>query len=127
MDTLCRKKAPLDTYDAIMEWHFRETGVLQGNEKLGDTKDYLSRKVLLPRLAARYNKDPENLVLVKEIVLPSSRSKVKIVWQDARDCVVWLLTDPRLKDKDYLFFDHDPFAPPPDDLDYIGVCPLSVQ
>ena len=86
MDTLRRKKAPLDTYDAIMEWHFRETGVLQGNEKLGDTKDYLSRKVLLPKLAARYNKDPKNLVLVKEIVLPSSRSKVKIVWQDARDC-----------------------------------------
>ena len=120
MDTLRRKKATLDTYDAIMEWHFKQIGVLHENEKLGDTKDYLSRKVLIPRLAARYNKDPKNLVQVNEIVLPSSCSKVKIVWHDARDCVVSLLTDPRVEDKDYLFFDDDPFAPPPDDLRYIG-------
>jgi len=30
------------------------------------------------------------------------------------------LTDPRITDEDYLFFDDDPFAPPPDNLDYIG-------
>ena len=120
MDTLRRKKATLDTYDAIMEWHFKQTGVLHEQEKLGDTKDYLSRKVLIPKLAARYHKDPKMLLQIKDMVLPSSRSKVRIVWHDARDCVVSLLTDPRLQDKDYLFFDDDPFAPPPDDLDYIG-------
>jgi hypothetical protein len=31
-----------------------------------------------------------------------------------------LLTDPRIVAEDYLFFDDDPFAPPPHDLDYIG-------
>jgi hypothetical protein len=30
-----------------------------------------------------------------------------------------ILTDPRVSEKDYLFFDDDPFAPPPLDLDYI--------
>lgn len=31
-----------------------------------------------------------------------------------------LLTDPRWKDEDWLFFDDDPFAPTPEDLDYVA-------
>ena len=30
-----------------------------------------------------------------------------------------LLTDPRIQEEDYLFYDNDPFAPPPDHLDYV--------
>ena len=52
--------------------------------------------------------------------MPSSRAKVDIVCHDARDMVVSLLTDPRITDDDYLFFDNNPLAPPPEDLDYLG-------
>ena len=30
-----------------------------------------------------------------------------------------MLTDPRIRDEDYLFWDNDPFAPPPGNLDYV--------
>ena len=52
--------------------------------------------------------------------LPSSKAKVNIVWNDAQAVLQNLLTDPRIRDHDYLFFDDDPLAPPPDDLDYVA-------
>ena len=119
MDVLHRKKACLDTYDAVMEWHFKQTGLLKEHQSLGYAIDYLSRKSFIPTLASRYNIDPKNLLQSREEVLPRSRTKVKIVWHHARDCVVSLLTDPRLQDEDYLFFDNDPLAPPPDHFDYV--------
>ena len=33
--------------------------------------------------------------------------------RNAKDVIVSLLTDPRIQNKDYLFFDEDPFATPP--------------
>ncbi|MCA1806935.1 MAG: hypothetical protein LC687_03600, partial [Actinobacteria bacterium] len=56
----------------------------------------------------------------KHIVLPHTKTKVTVWWKNARDNVQSLLTDPRWKDEDFLYFDNDPFAPPPDDLDYIS-------
>ena len=58
--------------------------------------------------------------LVKELTLPHSKAKVRIVFNDIRSLIQSLLTDPRIRDEDYMFFDDDPFAPPPDDLDYIA-------
>ena len=55
----------------------------------------------------------------KRVILSNSKTKVDVEWHHARDCVQSLLTDPRFTDEDYLFFDDDPFAPPPEDLDYI--------
>ncbi|CAB9531386.1 hypothetical protein (Partial), partial [Seminavis robusta] len=60
-----------------------------------------------------------------EKVLPHTKYKVKIYRRHERDLVESLLTDPRLKDEDWLFFDNenvepDPFAPPPNDLEQIG-------
>lgn len=119
MDILRRKKASLDTYDAIMEWHYKETGALKEHQTLGAFREYLSRHVMISRLAKRYNKDYKNLINNTEIVLPSSRIKARMIWHKARDAVVSLLTDPRIEDDDYLFFDNDPLAPPPEDFDYL--------
>ena len=43
-----------------------------------------------------------------------------VEWHDAQDCIVSLLTDPCFLDEDYLFFNNDLFAAPPEDLDYIS-------
>ena len=119
LDLLRRKKATLDTYDAVMEWHFREAGLLEDYERLAQTKNYLSRKVLMKRLAIRHNRDTK-LAKTMPVILTSSKTKVDVIYHDARDCVQALLTDPRFSDDDFLFFDNDPFAPPPEDLDYIA-------
>lgn len=111
MDTLLRKKASLDTYDVVMEWHLRATGKIQDHQQVKDVKQiYISRQKLIKKLAKRYNMDQNNLVRVKQIILPCSKTKVNIVYHEARDCVVSLLTDPRFKPQDYLFWARDPYG-----------------
>ena len=122
MNILRNKKASLDTYDSVMQWHLEVNAkkMADNDNAVPPSKHYLSRKVLINRLAERYGMDPTNLVPSKHVILPSSSSRVKIVHHRAKEKVVSLLTDPRVKDEDYLFFDDDPFAPPPEDLDYIA-------
>ena len=52
--------------------------------------------------------------------LPHSKSKVTVWKKDARDNVLSLLTDPRWDGDDWLYFDDDPFAEPPDKLPYVS-------
>ena len=112
LGTLKRKKAPLDTYDEIMEWHHRESGNLNMHQPLGDLgNDHLSRKVMLKRLKDRYNmsgKEPT----VTNLKLPFAKAKVKLTRHNAWDCIQSLLTDPRVKDEDYNFLANDPLAVP---------------
>ena len=119
LDMLRKKKCPLDTFDGVMEWHLRESGGLQYHQPLGDAFGYVSRKTLLKKLKNRYNRN-EELVQSKTIILPHSGTKVDVIYKDARDCIVNLLTDPRFKYEDFLFFNDDPLAPPPDNLQHIG-------
>jgi len=56
----------------------------------------------------------------KSLALPSSAATVKIILHDAMASFESLLTDPRIKDEDYLFFDNDPFAPPPSHIPIIS-------
>ena len=44
----------------------------------------------------------------------------KIVWNDAKAVIISLLTDPRIRDEDYLFWNNDPFSVPPDQPEEIG-------
>ena len=39
MDTLRRKKAPLNAYKDVFEWHLKETGVINENEKANAAGD----------------------------------------------------------------------------------------
>ena len=39
---------------------------------------------------------------------------MNVIYQNARDLVVSLLTDPRLSDDDFLYLDDDPLKPPPE-------------
>ena len=119
MDIMVRKKATLDTYDEVMAWH---------TEQIAPGMSFLKRKKVINMLAERYNmptkmvdnKKVLDLVKKREVVLPSSGAKVDIIYHDARDQVVSLLTDPRFGDDDWLHYGDDPFAPIPADLDYFA-------
>lgn len=120
MDMLRRTKASLSTYNDVMEWHFKATGDLRDHEQLGETPEFLSRPRLLNLLKSRYNISPSLYGVVKQIELPTSKSSVNIVTNDAGAMIRSLLTDPRVSDEDYLFFDNDPFLAPPEELTYLG-------
>ena len=60
--------------------------------------------------------------MATEVPLPSAkgRAKINVVHFDVRDAVVKMLTDPRLSDEDFLHFNQDPLAAPPNHVDSIG-------
>ena len=113
------KKAPLDTYDKVQEWFLHETGVLQDHESLRHAGEhYIGRKSLMQFLKKRYRME-DKVSIPKPIILPSSKTKLVLQCYDAEAKVESILTDPRWTDDDWLFFDDDPLAPPPPELDYI--------
>lgn len=115
-----RKKASLDTYNDVLEWHLRECGKIRENERASDSFDYISRQVLFKKLRNRYNMPTESLSVVQKVFVPHAKSRADVVVNDARLVMQQLLTDPRIMDEDYLFWGNDPFSPPPDDLDYVA-------
>ena len=115
LDIMRKKKTPLDAYDAISLWHYQESGVLKENDKLKDAHHHISREVLLKRLKKRYNMDGK-FPFVKNVTLPHSKANVDLVCHDAADCIESILTDPRLTDDDFMFFNNDPLQAPPKDL-----------
>ena len=67
---------------------------------------------MLKKLKERYNlgnKEPFR----KKIKLPVSETVIRLTLHDPGAAIQSLLTDPRIKDADYFFFDDDPLAPPP--------------
>ena len=113
-----RKKAPLNVYSEVLEWHLKETGRLQEHESLGDIEHYQHRKTLMKRMLPRYNL-LDMVPIEKKVRLPSSKAVVSIPCRDAGECLVSLLTDPRFEDEDYLFFNDNPLAPPPEQVTYL--------
>ena len=63
------------------------------------------------------NKGPK---VVKNLLLPHSKSMVDLVVHDFKEQIQSLLTDPRISDTDYLFLNDDPFSPPPDQFTTVG-------
>ena len=103
-----------------MEWHLKATGDIEWWQTVRDSDTYISRDVLFKDLRLRYNMPKTQWGLRKTILLPSTRTSVEIVYNDPKAVIQSLLTDPRIRDKDYSFYNNDPFACPPDGLDYIG-------
>ena len=106
-------------YDVIMEWHLQEMGVLGPNESVGGCDLFISQQKLMEKLRRRYHMSTQ-YASPCTISLPHLKSKVTVWKKDARDNVVSLLTDPRWTTEDWLYFDDDPFAAPPDNLSYVG-------
>lgn len=55
MDLLKTNKTPLNAYPEFLEWHLKETGELQEDETLKDTKQWCGSRALLKRMIPRYN------------------------------------------------------------------------
>ena len=109
---LRKKKVALNGYPEIMEWHLKESGLLRDHETVSGSKHYIGRQPMLDRLKARYNFE-NKYPFQKKVKLPTSGTVVKITCHDAGSVIQQLLTDPRIQDSDYLYFDNDPRAPPP--------------
>ena len=124
LNVLRKTKAPINAYPLLVDWHLRETKVLKPyHDGLKDAgkEHYIGQKALLKRPQQRHNlqgKGPVN----KKVRLPSSKEVVKIPVFDAQQCIIQLLTNPRLEAEDFFFFNDDPLAPPPEDSEIIGNC-----
>ena len=119
MDVLRRKKAPLNAFSEVLEWHLKESGTIHEHETLNDTQKYHHRETLLKKLYPRY-KMLEMMPKIKRIKLPSSKASVEIPYRDAHECVVSLLTDPRRKDTDFLFHGDNPWGSPPEKITHLS-------
>lgn len=110
MHLLSVKRVPLCLYDEIYQWHLDNI----------EARDKMPRQTLLNKLNDRYymnNKQPQ---LEKNVLLPQSNVYVDLVFHPFREQAQSLLTDPRIKDEDLLFFLNNPFQPPPEDFTTIG-------
>ena len=111
---LRRGKSSLQAYEEIMLWHFEATDSAPEGGKLSQHPDFISRRVLFSHLSRRYNLHG-NVNESEVIILPSSGASARMVRNRIEFCLQSLLTDPRIVDDDYLFFDmEDPFSGPPE-------------
>ena len=110
LDLLIKKRAPLNLYDDIYQWHVKNL----------KATSYKPKKTLLSDLKDRYNMTDKAPKLIKDMVLPHSRSKIDLVVHYFQQEVQSLLSDPRWTDADYLFHNDDPFSAPPEQFTNIG-------
>ena len=99
---LLHKNGLLSLYDPIMEWHMKYP-----NTQKRRTKDQLTET-----LRKRYSMEDCKPELVR-VNLPSAGIQVRIPCHDAQSMMQDLLTDPRIVDGDYLWFNDNPCGAPP--------------
>ena len=119
LDVLVRKRAPLNAYKEVLEWHLKGRHELEAHETLKHAPGYSNRTTIIKKLLKRFNLEGM-LPIPKSIRLPFSRANVTIPCIDVQECIVSLLTDPRFDATDYLFFDEDPLQPPPEQVTWIS-------
>ena len=97
----------------------KESKQIHSQARLKDTVAYTGRRALLQKLAKRYNY-VKQFPFQKAVKLPVSGTVVNITLHDTKAVIQRLLTDPRIKPEDYLFWEPgNPLAPPPETLDYV--------
>ena len=111
LSVLKLKKAPINAYKSLMEWHLKQKGELQYYQGIQDSKTYISREKILKKLSDRYNYG-WMYPYKKKIKLPVSGTVIRQTLHYTGSVFQSLLTDPRLEDADYLFYDENPLAPP---------------
>ena len=111
MDMLNKKGGSLEMHECLSQWHVKNSS----------SKDFVSADGLHRFLVKRHGL--ENLLpKEKTVELPHSKEKVDIATHSFNSMLSNLLTDPRIEDKHYLFFDDNPHAdmPPETDNHVIG-------
>ena len=103
-----------------MDWHLRENEKLAPREKVTESKLHVSRRKVFKMLRKRYNVNPKDYGKTVEITLPHTKARANVIINSVEAAITSLLTDPRIRDEDCMFFDNDPLAAPPDTLDCVG-------
>lgn len=119
LSCLRKGKSPLTTYDDVMRWHFACT--LKGlteQQKLSDVPDFVPKKSIFDTLRHRYGMST-GWNISKPVLLCHSQERVNIVINDVKRVIVSLLTDPRIVSEDYLLDLDNPFAPPPEEFEWV--------
>ena len=120
MHLLRKKKTPLNAYHELLVWHLKEGGELQDGDDIRNCDGYLGRHSLLKALEIRYNLcEHVHKPQIHKVKLPISGTVVNLTCNDARSVIQQLLTDPRVTDEDYLFFDDNPLAGPPENITHV--------
>ncbi len=119
MDTLRQKKAPLNAYESLMDWHIRSMVNLKDHERAADSPHYIGRKPLLNMLKDRYNFH-DQFPFQRILILPVSGTTTKVSCHKFSATVQYLLTNPKIQEKDWLFFNDHPLAGPPENLDCVA-------
>ena len=119
LHTLKAKKAPMNAFESIMLWHLKQSNQLRQHQTLRDSSKFIGRETIIKKLAKRYNYT-KLFPVRKRLLLPVSGAKVTITCHDAKASIVRLLTDPRIEPQDYLMWNNDPLAGPPEELEFIG-------
>ena len=114
LSELRSQKNALSGYEAMMRWHLCENGLLKPGDSLSSCAAYVNQKKVYEHLRHRHNLPKKGNASVKHVTLPHSRARVRICCNPVEDMMISLLSDPRITDDDYLFFDDHPFSPPPD-------------
>lgn len=120
MKKLRDNKAPLKAYDDLFQWHLEEKGaIFEGDTPAtAGERHYISRERLMKNLMGRYGIDkmkPHE----RTVRLPFSNEVITIPCHHFHHCLEALLTDPRITDDHYTFFNDDPMAGP-SESDTIG-------
>ena len=114
MSILDKEGAPISAHEKIMDWHVKNSVCPACNVT---TQEKVTDKRLHKRLRERYNM--QDLLPYKvRTHLPHAGVYLDVPCHDAGAMIRDLLTDPRISDDDYLFFDKDPTAPPPPDHEW---------
>lgn len=109
MSILDKAGAPLTVYDKIMNWHVKHS--VCEHCKV-ETQLKVTDKDLINKLKDRYNMAdlrPYNI----RVYLPHSEIHLDIPCHDGGAMLRDLLSDPGIRDADYLFFNDDPTQGPP--------------
>lgn len=105
MHMMDKNGGSLSLFNQTMEWHCS----YQPSAKK------ITSDALYKFLVDRYNLKP-TLPFERRATLPHSKVEANIPCHDAQAQFVDLLTDPRIRDEDYLFHENDPTKGPPEEF-----------
>ena len=109
--TLRQSSASLGMYDSLMHWHLVANGDICSHQWVQESSNFINQKKIFKLLHNHYNFE-NGFHHKAEMILPYSKAKTKIIWNDAKACMILLLTNPRITDEDYLFLMMTHVRPP---------------
>jgi hypothetical protein len=102
---ILQKHGALSLYDDVCKWHI---------QYIEAKKKPKPRHKIYAYLRKRYNLEACQPT-ISTVLLPNAGVVARIPCHDASAMITDLLTDPNLKQEDYLWFNHDPLGEPPEE------------